>query len=238
MSWRDRGRPVSEKAAQWIGESLSWLRAEFGEAALRGDVMRLGWAVDELKDVAVDQRLACLAPLIARRMDLDVSKLTLNLVPDAESLGMVGDAPGLTGMSGSAGTYDPHSGSPVVTITESQLSTPVSLIATIAHEFAHVRLLGEKRMDRTRPDMEQMTDLAVVFFGFGIFTANAAFDFSQSATGWRRSELGYLGEAMAGFALAVYATSRGETEPVWAADLDVNPHDYMRRSLKYLARTH
>lgn len=237
MGWRDRGRPVSDKAAQWIQDSLAWLRAEFGDAALRGEVLRLDWAAAALEDVAVGDRLDPLAPLIATRMALDVSKLTLNVVPDAESLGMAGKAPGLTTTSGAAGTYNPHSGSPVVSISESQLDNPVSLIATIAHEFAHVRLLGEGRMQRDRPDMEQMTDLAVVFFGLGIFTANAAFDFQQSMRGWRQSELGYLGEAMLGFALAVYAGMRDETKPAWADDLDVNPHTYMRHSIKYLART-
>lgn len=235
MSWRDRGRPVSDRAAQWIEESLAWLSGEFGEGSLRGDVLRIEWAAAALNGVAVGDRLACLAPLIAKRMNLDESKLTLTVVPDAGSLGMLGEAPGLTSTSGAAGTYDVHSGSPTITISESQLDNPVSLIATIAHEFAHVRLLGEQRMDRARPDMEQMTDLAVVFFGLGIFTANAAFDFTQSSTGWRRSELGYLGEAMLGFALAVYAGMRGESEPAWASDLETNPRAYMRRSRKYLS---
>jgi hypothetical protein len=236
VSWRERGRPVSADAASWILGSLGWLREQFGDGALHREVMRLEWAADTLHGVQVEDRANALAPAIAKRMDLDMSDVTISVVPDVESLGMVGKAPGLLAYSGAAGTYEAHTGGPRVGISESQLARPVSLIATLAHEFAHVRLLGEGRMQRDRGDMEQMTDLATVFFGFGIFSANASFDFSQSAVGWRRSELGYLGEAMLGFALAAYATIRGERHPTWVADLDGNPRAYLQRSIKFLAR--
>ena len=71
----------------------------------------------------------------------------------------------------------------VLAIRRRQLRHPVALAATLAHELAHARLLGERRIDPGRSDGEQLTDLATIFFGTGIFTANAAFDFSQTQSG-------------------------------------------------------
>ncbi|HWC33895.1 MAG TPA: hypothetical protein VG650_03605 [Mycobacteriales bacterium] len=187
--------------------------------------------------MAPADRIAALLPAIAARMAVDLRQVDITVVPDAESLGMIGKAPGLQTTSGPAGTYRAHAGSPHIAISESQTTKPISLIATIVHELSHLRLLGEGRVQQSQRDLEQITDLATVFFGFGIFSANASFDFTQSSTGWRRTELGYLGEAMFGFALGVYADMRGEAHPPWTADLDTNPRTYMRNSQKYLART-
>ena len=86
--------------------------------------------------------------------------------------------------------------------------------------------------------MEQLTDLAVVFFGLGVFASNASLEFAQRGYGWRKSELGYLGEAMFGFALASYALMRGEPSPSWADHLDTNPRVYMRQSMRFIRSHH
>jgi hypothetical protein len=95
-------------------------------------------------------------------------------------------------------------------------------------------LLGERRIDPARADHEQLTDLETVFFGLCVFTANAAFDHSQSRFGWQASHLGYLGETLFGYALACYARLRGEREPHWARALDTNPRACMRKGLRFL----
>jgi hypothetical protein len=111
----------------------------------------------------------------------------------------------------------------------------VALVATIAHELGHERLLGESRIDASRRDGEPLTDLFSVFFGFGIFSANAAFEFRSSDRSYQTSKLGYLTEAMYGYALARYAWLRGETSPAWAAHLDTNPRTYLKDGLRFLA---
>jgi hypothetical protein len=136
--------------------------------------------------------------------------------------------------SGSAGEYRYRKGKAVIAIRRRQLQRPVALAATLAHELAHARLLGERRIDPRRGDSEQLTDLTTIFLGAGIFTANAAFDFSQTQSGWQSSHLGYLGETLSGYALAYFAYLRGEREPAWAAGLDTNPRAYMRQGLRYL----
>src|SRR5688572_23737825 len=65
-----------------------------------------------------------------------------------------------------------------------------------------------------------LTDLLTVFFGLGVFTANAAFSFQQwtntATQGWQTERRGYLGEEEIGYALALFALLRGEHNPAWA----------------------
>jgi len=126
--------------------------------------------------------------------------------------------------NGAAGHFQHRADVFILAIRRRQLRDPVALTATVAHELAHVRLLGERRISPDRGDQEQLTDLATVSFGLGIFTANAAFDYSQNQFGWQTSQLGYLGEALFGYALAYYAHMRAEEDPSWAKALDTNPH--------------
>lgn len=173
MAWLAAKCPVSEKARVWIEDSLDRLCREFGEASLRGEVL----------DVPVEA--------VQIEMDDDPGNPELQLrVPIVHKF------------SGAAGHFQRRGDAFVVTISRGQLPDLIALTATLAHELAHVRLLGEQRISRDRSDQEQLTDLATVFFGLGVFTANAAFDYSHSQRGWQTSHLGYLGEAMFGYALA------------------------------------
>jgi hypothetical protein len=93
-----------------------------------------------------------------------------------------------------------------------------------------------------RPDAEPLTDLATVYLGMGIFTANAAFEFTAGrgpgyyarTGGWSSSRTGYLTEQMFGYALACLAVQRGERQPPWTGYLDTNPRGYMKQGLRYL----
>jgi hypothetical protein len=130
------------------------------------------------------------------------------------------------------------------------------LVAIIAHELCHVRLLGENRITAARKDHERLTDLLTIYLGFGIFTTNAALSFSEDARGWSiqprgdmseriingarndgYSRLGYLNEAEFGYALACYCRLRGEITPPWTTYLDPGPRTYLNQGLAYLAHS-
>ena len=106
---------------------------------------------------------------------------------------------------GAAGHYQKRRNKFVVSLESSHLTAPMCLVATIAHELGHVRLLGEGRVHGGFEDHEPLTDLLTVFFGLGIFTANSAFSFDGSAEGWQAQRRGYLDEEMFGYALALFA---------------------------------
>jgi hypothetical protein len=86
--------------------------------------------------------------------------------------------------------------------------------------------------------MEPMTDLVTVYLGLGIFTANASCRFTkfrdERREGWSFGRYGYLSEEVYGYALAVFAKERGETDPAWASHLSTNVRTYFRRSAAWL----
>jgi hypothetical protein len=140
---------------------------------------------------------------------------------------------------GAAGHHRIRDGRSVIGIRDDQAAVPMALVATIAHELGHVLLLADGRISAEQQDQEPLTDLLAVFFGLGIFGANAAFEYSRQAHGAysysRTSRLGYLTEPMYGYGLARYAWLRGETNPAWARYVDTNPRTFLKRGLRYLA---
>ena len=126
-------------------------------------------------------------------------------------------------------------------VNASQLNEPIALVAVIAHEICHVILLRPGHIQGDEPDMERLNDLSTIFLGFGVFTANAAFRFSQYTSndthGWSAKRLGYLSEPMLGYALARFAYERGETKPDWSYFVSDNVAPYMKRSLAWLSHT-
>jgi hypothetical protein len=177
--------------------------------------------------------------LLCERMDIDPARIELEHDP-ADSSGLLsGTVPLQTSWSGAAGHFRMRNGRAVVAIHDGQAAHPMSLVATIAHELGHVLLLGDGRITAERADHEPLTDLLTVYFGLGIFAANAAFEYAQEHRGayaYRRSSrLGYLTEPMYGYGLARYAWLRHEPDPAWARYLDTNPRTFLKRGLRYLS---
>ncbi|HYF33130.1 MAG TPA: hypothetical protein VD993_18525 [Chitinophagaceae bacterium] len=100
-----------------------------------------------------------------------------------------------------------------IDVERGQLTVPEHLVSTLAHEIAHIKILGEERLS---DNDELLTDLVTVFFGLGIFNANAAFRFFSAADKWGYSKQGYLTQQEWGYALAIYAYIRGEKGPEWS----------------------
>ncbi len=146
--------------------------------------------------------------------------------------------------SGPAGLFVPSDehGRIIIALDESGLDRPGALAATICHELGHVHLLADGRIPRDAEDCEPLTDLLTVYFGAGILTANAVFQFSQwqegQRGGWSASRQGYLSEALFGYSLACFAWYRGERNPTWRKHLRENIAYYFEDSLHFLATTH
>jgi hypothetical protein len=125
-----------------------------------------------------------------------------------------------------------------IAVNAAELKDPMALVAVIAHEIGHIILLRPGLIQRDEQDMEPLNDLLAIFLGFGIFTANAAFHFSQFADnqsqGWSTKRRGYLPEPMLGYALARYAYERGEDKPSWGTYVAGNISPYMKQSLGWL----
>jgi hypothetical protein len=238
--------PVEERERTWIEESIEWLRGEFGVAPLNVPVILPTSEYFPPPFSGSDSDVRAVVRSVARYMGVQAD-VDVQFSEDFDHLeNLMRLFPGETRTfrsSGAAGVYThadadgPH----VITIGRPNVSEPALLLAVIAHELGHVRLFGERRISSDRQDHEPLTDLATVYLGMGIFTANAAFNFSRISGyriepigSWRSRRLGYMTEQMFGYALARYAVYRGELDPAWAKYLDTNPRVYMKQGIRYL----
>ncbi len=118
-----------------------------------------------------------------------------------------------------------------IAINEACLKNPETLISTIAHELSHIKLLGEQKLEEND---EYLTDLASVFFGFGVFSANASFQFSQENDRWGYSSTGYLKANEWAYSLALLTFLREEDNPNWSNYLNPTIKNEFQRCLKYM----
>lgn len=238
--------PVSAEAGAWVEDSLRRFVGLYGQERLQALPVVLPteeFFPDDFQ--ATEESARETLGRVCGFLRVDPSRVVLEVFKDtgAELTEKLKEAlPYWHGNStGAAGTYseDAESAKFKIRVKQGLLREPVRLIATLAHELCHVLLLGGKQIEREAPDMEPLTDLLTVFLGMGVFTANSAAQFTQhddgTKHGWSFRRLGYLSEPMFGYALAVFASERGEARPAWAKHLSVNAGGYFRQSHRFLA---
>ncbi|WP_329563107.1 hypothetical protein [Kitasatospora sp. NBC_01266] len=226
--------PVGPEARDWIERSTAWLADEFGPAPLLRDPVLPTAEHFPGPYAGTPAEIRGLVQRICKVAGVHPETITVEIEPDSGEDAMVAEL-GLTSRSRyAAGHYRLREGLAVIGIDQRMAARPMALVATIAHELGHVRLLGEGRISTEREDHEPLTDLLTVYFGLGVFSANSAFATTRThrQQSWQR--LGYLSEQQFGYGLACYAWLRGERKPDWAGQLTTNPRAYLRHGLRYL----
>lgn len=154
---------------------------------------------------------------VAEKLGIDPAPFELieqepDIDPVAAPLAVVQNVP-----SGPAGTYSAQGNRHRITVSPRQVADLEQLIATLAHEICHPIFFSVPEPPPGGEELEEFaTDLAVAFFGFGIFGGNGSFNFQQfrddgtGTQGWSVQRLGYLTQNEWGYALAVRAHLTGE----------------------------
>lgn len=119
----------------------------------------------------------------------------------------------------------------LIALADNLHKDPDNLVATIAHEFSHIKLLGEKRLDFND---EYLTDVVPLMFGLGIFNANTCFKFKTTHQSWGHSKSGYLSQMDWGYLLALYSFMRHEDEPNWLQYLSREIQNDFSVSIKFI----
>ncbi|HEX8130796.1 MAG TPA: hypothetical protein VF527_16975 [Pyrinomonadaceae bacterium] len=242
MNWFTTKCPVAAEDKAWIEESMLWLIEEFGRDALLNATLVLPtdeFFPDHFSEEEEDVR--ALVDRVCGYMGVDPERVELEFFTDENDAPRSGLPFEEFSRRGVAGHYRKRRDKFLINIESSQLTDPMFLVATSAHELGHVRLLGEGRVSANFEDHEPLTDLLTVFLGMGVFTGNAVFSFRQwtdaFSQGWQTECRGYMTEEMFGYALALFAWARGEDHPAWSGHLRGNVSAYFKSSYKYLEKT-
>lgn len=238
MGWFSSACPVDDDTREWIEESFRWLLEELGFDVLRSVQVIL--PTEDFFPETFDGSRSSIRTMLNRvcgYMDIDPSLIAVSFDKAEEHIHPL--AADGEKREHALGTYRMgRNGKYQISLEETQAANPEQLVATIAHELGHVILLGEDRLDPEHPDHESLTDLVTVFYGLGVFNANASVIFEQWTNsqyqGWQIGRSGYLTEEIFGYALALFARLRGETNPSWATYLNTNVRSYFKSSIKYI----
>ena len=243
-----RGCPVDSKVQLWTESSMLWFTEQFGPRPLRRDVVLPTARFLPPDYSATQSEIEHLVASACLQMQVDRQRIELRLFDGSEE-----KEAARSGTKRAVGHFHMENGRAIVSLDLAEKADPVLLLAIVVHELCHVRLLAEKRITADRKDQERLTDLLTVFFGFGIFSTNAAMRFDRRAGGaWimphgdlddrtlnaARNEgynrLGYLASAEFGYALSCYAWLRREPDPGWARFVNPGPLAALRQGLSYL----
>jgi tetratricopeptide (TPR) repeat protein len=219
---------------------MCWLVSQFGqERLLNGKVIL---PTEEFFPAPYDHSedgARILLDQVCRYMDVDPASVDLLFYSERQPVALNIEVVRPDG--GTAGLYREQNGRTTISLEVSRLADPISVVATFAHELCHAHLLGGGRISRKEEDHEPLTDLATVYFGMGIFIANATLrDKSYHLgnwEGWIISRQGYLTAPILAYALALFAWLRRETQPEWAGSLRLDVRSPFRKALSYLAHT-
>ncbi len=227
--------PLDNESINWINESYDWIIKEFGkETVLNSEIIiplknKIPIKYDATEDCAKE-----LIDFVASKMQINRDLIDVDFYNQSQmELGGNFITQQYEEDKYSSGQYwgKSRNGKYQISIEKSQLNNPIALTATIAHELAHIKLLGEKRI---KENDEYLTDLIPIIFGFGIFNANSIFQYQQDIYGWRTNSQGYLNERMYGFALAKFALFRSEYEPDWSKYLTPTVKEEFEKSMIYI----
>jgi len=225
MNEKREGCPVTEQNRLWLEEAFLLLQDFFGiENTRLRKVLIPDYNNFPVKYDGTAQSAYDTMEIVATQMEVAPDSIELDFYDDEDNqISGAGDifleadkdnknAAGLYYGMNENGKYE-------IFLNTKQLLDPESLVATLAHEIAHIKLLGENRMDENN---EYLTDLTTVIFGLGIFNANNAFRSFRGSNYYEWRSQGYLSQVQWGYSLALFAFIRDEVSPAWINYLTPN----------------
>ncbi len=222
--------PVTEERRIWIEGAFSWLLKTFDkEKTIHRKILVPHFSDFPIQFNGNEQTAFDVLKIVAEQMEVPLDEIHLEFYTQGVTevgvtnpfgtgvyLGKEKDA------KQSSGLYwgkDESDNKFHIWLENKNLHEPENLVATLAHEIAHIKLLGESKLEEND---EHLTDLTTIVFGMGIFNANAAFRSFKNfhSSGW--SKQGYLSQMDWGYGLALLAHIRGEQTPTWTEFLSTN----------------
>ncbi len=240
FGWFRAKCPCDPAAKPWIETKLKWLYHEFPDSAFSmGPVILPTPKFFPDPFDGSDQTVLALLHRVCGYMEVDPELIDVKFVSKVRD-------PWLMNQSGkyvpteAAGTYRELEHSFEITIDRSEIVEPMDLVGTFAHELAHVRLMGERRVTGSEFDNEILTDLMTVHAGLGLFLANSPRAWDSTFTKWPGTNLAkpeYMTMPMFAYALSHLAWFREERNPAWSKYLNWDTRGDFKQGLRYLWQT-
>ncbi len=207
------GPPIEDDNRLWIEKSFQFLLNTFGvEETKKRKVLIPHYSNFPIRYDGSENSASETLKIISNQMEVPFENISLDFYDDTIQKITEGSPGGLYWGKGENEKYE-------IWVVSSLLNEPENMVATLSHEIAHIKLLGENRLEQND---EPITDLATIFFGLGIFGANSAFQSSRDSQYYRWSTSGYLTQMEWGYALALFAYLRNELNPNWSSHLCAN----------------
>lgn len=228
---------VTPEDKDWIEKNIIWFIQVFGLDKLKEQPFILptseNFPYNNLKDSEQFQKLF---EQICGYWDLNPNEIEVKFFDDLQSKQWTNWIP--------QGEFKEASGlyNQIYTTTEkrfriqlakSNLDNPELLVSVLAHELAHVKLLGGNLVNRNDSDMEPLTDLASIFFGFGVFFANSV----ETTNIYWMSRTGYLPNQLISYtnALICYIIDHDATK--YSPLFNSNTKDLFKQDSDFLSNT-
>jgi len=223
---------------KYFEHNLLWLEHQFPEPSIQNRKLLVPTPEDfPIQYDGSEQSAIDTLAIVATQMQIDPHSIQLDVFendPNSIDLGeskiFLEQGPE---SSEAMGLYYPEkeNGKHLIAINKLMLGDPESIVAALAHELAHIKLLYELKLDFND---EMLTDLATVFFGFGIFSANNCFSFYKNEFAWGYRGLGYLKQEEWAYSLAVWSFLRNDKNPSWIKHLNSTLKRDFKTSMNYV----
>lgn len=225
----------------WMENAFLWLAFQFGQENIASKPMLFPTPAHfPIQYDGSKNSMIKTSEIIAKQMEIDIKEVTLEIYEQniQEFSGDMGykiftQIDKESDEKLSAGLYfnKNEKGKYEIFIEKKNLQDPENLVATLAHEFSHIKILGEKRLDFND---ESLTDLTTVVFGLGIFNANSSFKEHKTFYSYGYNSIGYLKQREWGYALALFAYYRRDENPEWIKFLSPNLKSDFKKSINFI----
>lgn len=227
--------PLNEERRQSIDDAFLFVLELFGKDIVKKPVLTRDHPIFPL-EMKEPSEIIPLAHKIAKVMDIDPKSLDIGFFQGAKPVDISVMDPESRNDSAAGLYYGKNRyGKYEVEFADTIHKDVGRAIATIAHEFAHIKLLGEERIQE---NSEELTDMLPLFYGFGLFNSDKVLTFTRESNGtqtsWESNTLGYLSFADWGYLFALYMYVREELEPKWFEHLNKTVSKDCKLALEFI----
>ena len=240
--WKSKPKsPITEEDEQWIALSCDWFEKAFAKNLSEQEIYLPNRGFLGFEFTGTEGDAIRIVEIVADKLGVKDSSIEVYFFEEFHPMEFTDEGIYSNYEEGSqlaGGLYSKVvDGIYQIGIERTVLKDPIKLIATVAHELAHIKLLGE---DRLEENDEHLTDLSASLFGFVIFLANSSINkmttwAGNTHTGWRiGGGSGYLHYKVYAVLIAYWLMKRKEKKPDWLGFLDKEIQREVMKTLKYL----